>query len=119
MIKNAHFKYITLGLVGIFLVLVSVAHKHVFADGELPLLGDNAVLNINREIELGRGLYQKLKENGYVIEDPLLTRYVSDIGESLLASMDMRIRDYHFYLVKDSSVNAFATSSEEIGRAHV
>ena len=85
------------------------------ADSELPLLGENASVNIEREIELGRGLYLKLKEHGYVIDDPLLSHYLSDIGHSLLSSLEYRSRDYHFYLVKDQSVNAFATPGGYIG----
>ena len=87
----------------------------LYADAELPLLGENASINLAKEIELGRGLYLKLKEHGYVIDDPLLSRYLSDIGQSLLASLDFRARDYHFYLVNDSSVNAFATPGGYIG----
>jgi len=87
----------------------------VRADSELPLLGENARLNLSREIELGRGLYERLKESGYVIEDLLLSRYLQDVGESLLTSLDVRVRDYHFYLVKDNSVNAFAAPGGYIG----
>lgn len=85
------------------------------ADQELPLLGENASLNLKKEVSLGRGLYQKLKQKGYVIDDPLLSRYLSDIGESLLSSLDVRFRDYHFFLVKDGSVNAFAAPGGYIG----
>ena len=85
------------------------------ADAELPLLGENASINLEKEIKLGRGLYLKLKEHGYVIDDPLLSRYLSDIGQSLLSPLDYRARDYHFYLVNDSSVNAFATPGGYIG----
>ncbi len=84
-------------------------------DQELPLLGENARVNLKKEDELGKGLYLKLKEKGYVIENPLLSRYVSDIGETLLSALDVRLRDYKFYLVKDGSVNAFATPGGYIG----
>ena len=95
--------------------LALIISAPVFADSELPLLGENASINLEKEIELGRGLYLKLKEHGYVIDDPLLSRYLSDIGQSLLTSLEYRSRDYHFYLVKDSSVNAFATPGGYIG----
>jgi beta-barrel assembly-enhancing protease len=85
------------------------------ADQELPLLGENASLNLKNEYELGQGLYDRLKQGGYLIDDPLLSRYLSDIGESLLAQLDMRVRDYHFFLVKDTSVNAFAAPGGFIG----
>lgn len=82
---------------------------------ELPLLGENAALNLKKEDQIGRGLYLRLKNKGYVIEDKLLSRYLSDIGESLLTSLNFRSRDYLFYLVKDGSVNAFATPGGYIG----
>ncbi|MDJ0833613.1 MAG: M48 family metalloprotease [Gammaproteobacteria bacterium] len=85
------------------------------ADLELPVLGQNSALQLQREDRLGRALYQRLRQNGYVIEDPLLSRYLSDIGESLLSGLNNRFRDYRFYLVKNRSVNAFATPGGYIG----
>lgn len=97
------------------IVSVAVSLPVAMADQELPLLGENALLNLQKEDELGRGLYQTLKDRGYVIDDPLVSRYLSDIGESLLSSLDVRLRNYRFYLVKDASVNAFATPGGYIG----
>lgn len=102
-------------LANVSLLAALLSGQVVQANSELPLLGDNAALNLEKEIELGKGLYEKLKESGYVIDDPLLTRYLADIGESLLASMNLRLRDYKFYLVKDASVNAFASPGGFIG----
>ncbi len=87
----------------------------VIADPEIPLLGENASLNLSKEAELGRGLYERLKEKGYVITEPMLSRYLQDIGDSLLSTLDVRVRDYRFYLVKDSSINAFAAPGGYIG----
>ncbi len=97
-------------------VIVSVLFCNtVFAASDLPLLGEQSSLNLQREFEIGEGLYKALQENGYVIQEPLLSRYLSDIGESLLASLDRRVREYRFYLVKDGSVNAFAAPGGFIG----
>ncbi len=95
----------------IFFIFSSV----LTADQELPLLGENASLNLKNEYDLGLGLYERLKQGGYLIEDPLLSRYLSDIGESLLAQLELRVRDYHFFLVKSNSVNAFAAPGGFIG----
>jgi beta-barrel assembly-enhancing protease len=100
----------------IFTFFISLIISTVLvADQELPLLGENASLNLRNEHDLGQGLYERLKQGGYLIDDPLLSRYLSDIGESLLAQLDLRIRDYHFFLVKDNSVNAFAAPGGFIG----
>ncbi len=96
------------GLIGIFTPVST-------ADLELPLLGQNSTLQLHKEDKLGRALYQRLKQNGYVVEDPLLSRYLSDIGETLLSGLDNRFRDYNFYIVRNSSVNAFATPGGYIG----
>lgn len=105
-------KFRTVGLIFLYCCFWGGA---VEADPELPVLGENARVNLNREVELGSGLYKKIKEKGYVIDDPLLSRYLQDIGESLLSALDARVRDYHFYLVKDNSVNAFAAPGGYIG----
>jgi predicted Zn-dependent protease len=97
------------------LALSFLPFEFSIADQDLPLLGENASLNLKKEDELGKGLYLKLKEKGYVIENPLLSRYLSDIGETLLSALDVRLRNYKFYLVKDSSVNAFAMPGGYIG----
>ena len=88
---------------------------HSWADQELPLLGQNSILQLQKEDKLGRALYQRLKQRGYVVEDPLLSRYLSDIGETLLSGLDNRFRDYRFNLVRNNSVNAFATPGGYIG----
>jgi len=102
-------------IVWLLIIFIKLVSSGVIADPELPLLGANASFNLKKEVELGQGLYSKLKEQGYVIEDPLLSRYLQDIGETLLSALELRFRDYHFFLVKDSSINAFAAPGGFIG----
>ena len=52
---------------------------------------------------------------GLVETDPLLDRYINDIGFRLLAGIDNRVRDYRFFIVRDDSVNAFAVPGGYIG----
>jgi len=99
----------------LLLTLLFLSTSGFSAEQGLPLLGENASLNLKKEKELGEGLYLKLKEKGFVIDNPLLSRYLSDIGEDLLSALDVRLREYQFYLVKDASVNAFATPGGYIG----
>ncbi len=85
------------------------------ADSDLPLLGDEAPMLLQQEQALGRGIYKQLTDEGAVIEDPLLADYLEDIGDTLLASLDRRLRDYHFFLVESDVVNAFAAPGGYIG----
>ena len=85
------------------------------ADSDLPLLGDEAPMLLQQEQALGRGIYKRLTDEGAVIEDPLLADYLEDIGDTLLASLDRRLRDYHFFLVESDVVNAFAAPGGYVG----
>jgi len=102
-----------LSVIGVILLLFSsIAYA---ASSELPELGENALLNIERETSLGRSVYDKLMENGLIETHPLLDRYINDLGFRLLAGLDNRVRDYRFFIVRDDSVNAFALPGGFIG----
>ncbi len=96
----------------VMLGLLSVAAQ---ADPDLPLLGEEAPQMLQKEGRLGHSIYRQLADRGLVIEDPLLTDYLSGIGSSLLASLDRRLREYRFFLVADDTVNAFAAPGGYIG----
>lgn len=102
-------------LVLLLLIILTTPQGILWADSELPVLGDNARFNLQREVSLGQGLYDRLEQAGYIIDEPLLTRYLSDIGESLLSQLDLRLRRYRFFLVKDHGVNAFAAPGGFVG----
>ena len=82
---------------------------------ELPSLGENSAINIERETQLGRSVYKKLLARGYIETDPLLDRYINDLGFRLLAGLDNRMRDYRFFIIRDDAVNAFALPGGYIG----
>ena len=82
---------------------------------ELPSLGENSAINIERETQLGRSVYKKLLARGYIETHPLLDRYINDLGFRLLAGLDNRMRDYRFFIIRDDAVNAFALPGGYIG----
>jgi predicted Zn-dependent protease len=81
----------------------------------LPALGEDSSINIEREAKLGRSVYERLMAAGLIEDQPLLDRYINDLGFLLLAGIDNRVRDYHFFIVRDDSVNAFALPGGYIG----
>jgi predicted Zn-dependent protease len=87
----------------------------VGANTELPSLGENSVINIERETSIGRSVYEQLLARGYIETHPLLDRYINDLGFRLLAGLDNRVRDYRFFIIRDDSVNAFALPGGYIG----
>jgi beta-barrel assembly-enhancing protease len=66
-------------------------------------------LSEQQEIQLGAQMHENLQRQGTrLITDGALNRYVTDVGQRLAGSSSRRI-PYHFYVVEDKSINAFAT----------
>ena len=104
------------GFYFLFLVFYSIYVSSIAqAEGELPDLGENSVFNIEQEAEIGRQVYQQLFERGLIETHPLLDRYINDLGARLLSVVDNRVRDYRFFIIRDSSINAFALPGGYIG----
>jgi predicted Zn-dependent protease len=85
------------------------------ANSDLPSLGENSAINIERETRLGRSLYERLLAAGLVETHPLLDRYINELGFRLLAGIENRVRGYRFFIVRDDAVNAFAVPGGYIG----
>ena len=85
------------------------------ANTELPSLGEDSSINIEREQKLGKSVYERLLERDLIETQPLLDRYINDIGFRLLAGIDNRVRDYRFFIVRDDAINAFAVPGGYIG----
>ncbi len=101
-------------LTGLFIGLFFIVTP-ILADDPLPMLGENSAIRLAQEKKLGQQFYEQLLSAGLVETSPLLDRYISDLGNRLLVSMDNRPREYQFFIVKDSSVNAFAVPGGFIG----
>ena len=82
---------------------------------ELPSLGENSGFNIREESEIGERVYQRLLASGAVETNPLLDRYINELGARLLSALDNRVRDYRFFIVRSDRINAFALPGGYIG----
>jgi len=98
----------------VFLLLTLCAGS-IAASSDLPSLGENSALNIERETRLGHSVYERLLNAGVIETNPLLDRYINDLGYRLLAGIENRAREYTFFIVRDDAVNAFALPGGFIG----
>lgn len=79
------------------------------AQENLPTLGRGTTgLSQMDEEKLGRQFMRKARSSMDFIDDPELTQYISDLGHRLAAHSDEPDDDFHFYLIDDSALNAFA-----------
>ena len=99
----------------LFVLLLAMVCGYVLASSELPSLGENSAINIEYETRLGASVYARLQAAGLVETDPLLDRYINDLGHRLLTGLEIRLREYRFFIVRDDAVNAFALPGGFIG----
>src|SRR5215468_6894757 len=82
------------------------------AGSDLPDLGSPAatVLSQTDEYRLGAMVAKELRDQSALIEDPEVSEYINNIGQRLAAQSAMGGQNFHFFVVKDPSINAFAVT---------
>ena len=105
---------VTIGLAG--LIAVGVAPANGKADASLPELGDASavVMPPQEEARIGADFMRQARRALPLIEDPILQDYVERLGARLLDGNPDAGR-YHFFIVDDPQINAFAVPGGYIG----
>lgn len=105
----------TLVLIAAGLTLATLAPA---AEINLPDIGSpaDATLSMNDEARLGRAIMAEIRKSGRVVEDPLVTEYVNEIGHRIAAQANNDgIYDFSFFVIEDPVINAFALPGGFIG----
>jgi predicted Zn-dependent protease len=84
---------------------------------ELPEIGDpsGTVFTPMQEKELGEAFFRSLHGEVEVNIDPEVSEYIQSIGQKLAANSDNPAQPFHFFVVEDPSINAFAGPGGYIG----
>lgn len=64
----------------------------------------------NQEVELGKQINNEILKQVELYNDPEINNYVQQIGQRLVPSSDRPNLPYTFQVVRDNSINAFATA---------
>ncbi len=86
-------------------------------DIKLPDLGSpaDAIISANEEARFGRAIMRDIRASGVVVEDPLVTEYINEIGNKVAAQTNEGDHDFTFFVVDDHRINAFALPGGFIG----
>ncbi|HEU4616511.1 MAG TPA: M48 family metalloprotease [Gammaproteobacteria bacterium] len=87
------------------------------AAADLPDFGSpaDAVMNKTREGQLGRTVMMQLRNAGAVIDDPLVNEYINSLGSQLASRASNGDQPFHFFVVHDKEINAFALPGGYVG----
>jgi len=84
----------------------------------LPDLGDpgaTLILTPQQAQQLGHSIFQTLQTAMQLNEDPIINDYIQTLGNRLVATHRTNPLSYHFFLVKEPKINAFALPGGYIG----
>jgi predicted Zn-dependent protease len=73
-----------------------------------------SAITIKEERELSKEFLRVVASRYYIIDDPVITDYVNKIGRKILAAFPTQLFPYHFYVIKEDSLNAFASPAGHI-----
>jgi len=84
---------------------------------ELPDMGDSSdsLLTIAEEKELGEEFFRYLHSDLTINEDAEIQEYIQTIGSKLAANSDNPSYPFHFFVVMENDINAFAGLGGYIG----
>lgn len=84
---------------------------------ELPDIGESAatVMTPEQERRTGQAIIRNIRRAGGLIDDPLVTEYINQLGYKLVSHSQANHKDFAFFIINDSNINAFALPGGFIG----
>jgi len=77
---------------------------------KLPDMGEAIDRDITTQEELimGEGFIKALRQQAVFIENPLINHYIQSLGQRLASASGWQAYPFHFSIIKDDEINAFA-----------
>ncbi len=99
------------------LLTLAVAMPASALDTRLPDLGTSAgaILTPKAEQELGQAFMRNIRKTEAVLDDPLVEDYIQDLGKQLTGNSITAGRRFHFFVIDNHEINAFAGPGGYIG----
>lgn len=84
---------------------------------ELPDMGDSSgtLISPAEEKEFGEAFFRSLHSQISINQDAEIQQYIQTIGERLVANSDLPGNPFHFFVVMENNINAFAGPGGYIG----
>lgn len=84
---------------------------------KIPDIGDSAAtaLTLADEKAMGAAVVRNIRRAGKLLNDPLLTEYINNLGNKLVSVSSNKYYSFKFFIIDDKSINAFALPGGYIG----
>lgn len=77
---------------------------------DLPDIGTAAggTLSIDQELIYGDAYMRMLRASKPIVNDPVINEYIDSLGHRLVANANDVKTPFHFFMIRDRNINAFA-----------
>ncbi len=84
---------------------------------QLPDLGNPAdtALPPAKASEIGAQVVEQLRRHDMILDDPELSTFIQNLGQRLVKHSSRSTGNFHFFVVRDNTINAFALPGDYIG----
>ncbi|MDH5182694.1 MAG: M48 family metalloprotease [Gammaproteobacteria bacterium] len=102
------------GLILLIVVLFSLSGQ---AAPMLPELGsgEGSLVNLTHDKSIAEQVLRNLRHDDLILDDPLLSEYIQNLGNRIASQANWKRGSFHFFLIKDMDINAFALPAGYIG----
>jgi predicted Zn-dependent protease len=89
----------------------SIAPAFAAGSQNLPDIGSSAGQVLSPELQkaYGEQTLQEMRRQGLVLDDPLLEDWLQGVGDRIGPYSNRPSQEFHFFIVRDRDINAFAT----------
>ncbi len=82
--------------------------------GPSPLVSKASALSIEDERKMGEEFMAQVVAQLELVNDPFVNQYINDLGHYLIEPLETRSFPFHFYIIRDNTLNAFAAPGGHI-----
>ena len=79
-----------------------------------PLVSETWALSIEEERKMGEEFMARVLVRLQLVDDPFVNEYINDLGQYLIIPLGTKSFPFHFYVIKDNTLNAFAAPGGHI-----
>ena len=82
--------------------------------GPSPLISNTWAISIEDERKMGEEFMAQVLAQLQLVEDPFVNEYINELGHYLITPLETKSFPFQFYVIKDSTLNAFAAPGGHI-----
>ncbi|MDH5360636.1 MAG: M48 family metalloprotease [Gammaproteobacteria bacterium] len=70
--------------------------------------GEGTLVSLSHDKNIAEQVLRNLRHDDLILDDPLLTEYIQNLGNRIAGQADWKRGSFHFFILKDMDINAFA-----------